>query len=114
MRILTKSIEKKLRANHAATIAAEGENLGHKPVVKLFGGAAFTFLASEMDDENNLYGLADLGWGSPELGSTSFAEIAATRFPPFGLGVERDRGFKASKTLSEYASEARQEGRIRT
>lgn len=31
---------------------------------------------------------------------------------PAGLTIERDRWFKASKTLSEYAVEARRTGRI--
>ena len=112
MRLLTKSIEKKLRANHAEAIEADGKMIDHKPVVKIFGGSSFTFLATELDDDNGLYGLADLGFGTPEIGYTAFSEIAAKRFPPFGLGPERDRGFKAKKTLVEYANEAREVGMI--
>jgi|TARA_R110000751_G_scaffold229141_1_gene330695 hypothetical protein len=106
MKLLTKAIETKLRAN----FVSQQEN--QKPVLKLFGGAAFTLLATEMDHDGNLFGLADLGFGSPELGWTNFAEIEAVRFPPFNLPVERDLYFVTDKTISEYADEARITGRI--
>ena len=48
MELLTKAIEKKLRAQHIATEKAGGANLHHKPVVRFFGGSSFTMLASEM------------------------------------------------------------------
>jgi len=112
MKILTKPIEKKLRQQYAATIDAEGASLGHKPILKLFGGSSFTYLASEIDEDGNIYGLADHGHGTPELGWSSLAEIMAIKFPPFGLQVERDRHFKATKTLSEYAADARKAGHI--
>jgi hypothetical protein len=63
------------------------------------------------NDEDRLFGLCDLGLGYPELGYISLAEVAAVR-GPFGLKVERDLHFKPSKTLSTYAGEAREKGRI--
>ena len=36
MMLITKEIRTKLLANHKATMAAEGADLDHKPVVKLF------------------------------------------------------------------------------
>jgi len=36
----------------------------------------------------------------------------ALRFQPFNLPIERDLHFKADKTLTEYANEARNQGRI--
>ncbi len=85
-----------------------------KPVVKLFTpwGRA-TWLISEIDPEDNdqLFGLCDLGMGEPELGWVSLREIQSIR-GPFSLKIERDRSFTPNKTISEYASEARLEGRI--
>lgn len=101
MKLLTKEIEARLRANAA--------NPGdHVPVLKLFNpcGAA-TWLVTELaDDGDTLFGLADMGFGCPELGSFSLAEIAAIRLR-FGLKVERDTGFNAREPLSVYADAAR-------
>lgn len=112
MKFLTKADEEKLRKNFRATMAAEGEDLGHKPVVKLFcpwGAAAW--LLSELDDDNVAFGLCDLGMGEPELGYVSLDELTAIR-GPFGLKIERDLWFKADKSLTAYADEARLEGGI--
>lgn len=83
------------------------------PVVKFFNpcGAA-TWLATELDpDGDTLFGLADLGFGCPELGSFSLSEIASVRLP-FGLGIERDLGFAHDAPLSEWADRARRAGSI--
>lgn len=112
MKILTKAIERKLRAQYAATQAAEGADLHHQPVMKLFNpmGAA-TWLVSELDDNGLIFSLADLGLGCPELGWSSLEEITSLRLQ-YGLGIQRDLHFSADKTLGEYADEARIEGRI--
>ena len=112
MKLLLKNHKAKLLANHLATIAANGDDLNIKPVVKFFGGGACTWLISEMDEDGIMFGLCDLGMGFAELGSVDFAELAALRFPPFGLGIERDMYWTAKKTLTEYADEARDLGRI--
>jgi hypothetical protein len=39
-------------------------------------------------------------------------ELMERKFPPFGLPIERDLHFKADKTLTEYADEASENGRI--
>ena len=83
------------------------------PVVKLFNpvGAA-TWLATELDpDGDTLFGLADLGFDCPELGSFSLGEIAAVRLP-FGLGIERDLAFSSLVPLSVWADAARAAGSI--
>lgn len=83
------------------------------PVVKLFNpvGAA-TWLATELDaDGDTLFGLADLGFGCPELGSFSLSEIAALRLP-FGLVIERDLTFASTHPLSRWADVARHQGSI--
>lgn len=95
MILLAPSHRSALRAN-----AAESERTpGHDPapVVKLFNpiGPA-TWLASELDsDGDTLFGLADLGFGCPELGRFSLSEIAGLRLP-FGLGIERDLFFETA------------------
>ncbi len=112
MKIITKAINAQLLTNHA-TEAADGGTGSVRPPLKLFlpWGAA-TWLISERDPENPdlLFGLCDLGFGSPELGSVSLAELQSVR--RFGLGLERDRHFKPTMTLAEYADAARSAGRI--
>ena len=83
------------------------------PVVKFFSpvGAA-TWLATEIDsDGDTLFGLADLGFGCPELGYFSLGEIEALRLP-FGLRIERDLHFTTTVTLSDWAAWARKAGSI--
>jgi hypothetical protein len=85
----------------------------HVPVVKFFNpvGAA-TWLATELDEDGDtLFGLADLGFGCPELGSFSLMEISSVSLP-FGLGIERDLYFEATFPLSVYAEAARKAGHI--
>ena len=83
------------------------------PVVKFFNplGAA-TWLATELDEDGDtLHGLADLGFGCPEIGSFSLTEIASVRLP-LGLGIERDLFFEATFPLSVYAEAAHTAGQI--
>ena len=110
MKLMTKPIELMLIKNHNNRYEP---GYDPRPALKLFNpcGAA-TWLITEYDPESgNFYGLADLGFGFPELGDVCKAEIEATRLP-FGLKIERDMYFKANKTLAEYATEARDAGRI--
>ncbi|HTE80214.1 MAG TPA: DUF2958 domain-containing protein [Reyranella sp.] len=114
MILLTPDLRAALRANADAG-ARNGDRIGHDPapVVKLFNplGAA-TWLATELDtDGDTLFGLADLGFGCPELGSFSLSEIAALRLP-FGLGIERDLAFATDLPLSVWADTARAAGSI--
>lgn len=86
-----------------------------KSVVKLFTpDAQATWLLSEIipDEPDVAFGLCDLGLGSPELGYVSLIELEAVR-GKLGLHVERDLHWKAEKTISEYADDARAHGRIR-
>lgn len=97
-----------------AVLIANGQNKGdHVPVVKFFSpvGAA-TWLFSELDaDGDSLFGLCDLGFGCPEIGSASLAEIAAVSLP-FGLTIERDLCFEGRFPLTIYADAARLAGSI--
>ncbi len=106
MKLLTSSIRKTLRAN----AATEGD---HWPVVKLFAptGAA-CWLFTELDEDGDrLFGLCDLGFGSPEPGYASLSEIERVRLP-LGLRIERDLYFEAAHPLSVYAEAARMRGHI--
>lgn len=109
MKLLTKAAKTKLLAN-AAFAASGGDTSEIKPVVKFFGGSACTWLASEMDEDGMMFGLADLGFGAPEMGYFDIAELESIKFPPFNLGIERDINFKAKVSLSKYADMARGNG----
>lgn len=82
----------------------------HDPVVKLFTpDANCTWLISEIDPEEPdiAFGLCDLGFGFPELGNVSIAELRSVR-GTLGLPVERDLSFTAKYPMSVYAEAARQ------
>lgn len=98
-----------------AKLLANGADRGpdHAPLLKLFNpiGAA-TWLASQLhEDGDTLFGLADLGFGCPEMGAFSLTEIASVRLP-CGLRIERDLYFTARFGLTAYADAARIAGRI--
>ena len=108
MKLLTKTLRERLLANAAK------RNGDHRPVVKFFnpcGAGTWLFTELDPDDEDTLFGLGDVGVGAPELGHTSFAELASVRLP-FGLGIERDLSFEPRHPLTVYAEAARAAGRI--
>lgn len=111
------------RARLRAQARISAETLGHdpcsesrasqQPIVKFFNpiGAA-TWLATELaQDGDTLFGLADLGFGCPELGYFSLREIEGIRLP-FGLRIERDLAFTSLHPLSVWANMARRAGSI--
>lgn len=114
MRLLTPQLHTALRANAISHRARAGVvAFDPVPLVKLFNplGAA-TWLATELDEDcDTLFGLADLGFGCPELGYFSLREISAVRLP-FGLSIERDIGFETEFSLSLWAEWARRAGSI--
>lgn len=104
-----------LRANDISRRACEamGDRFDPPPVIKLFNpiGAA-TWLATELaEDGDALFGLADLGFGCPEMGYFSLSELSAIRLP-YGLFIERDTGFKSALSLSEWANWSSRAGSI--
>lgn len=108
MKIFTESQEAQLRANFSQQLQDPNHSIDFQPVLKLFCGNA-TWLLTELDDDDRLFGLCDLGLGFPELGYVSLAELESLNvFPP----LERDRYFQPETTLSEYANQARKHGRI--
>lgn len=116
MILLPPDIRFALRANDINRRAAQRYGKSEPdpvPVLKLFNplGPA-TWLATELaEDGDALFGLADLGFGCPELGYFSLSEIASVRLP-FGLGIERDLGFETAHRLSVWADAARRCGSI--
>lgn len=117
MILLTPDLRYALRANDLARRAAIRDDRAEPdpaPVVKFFlSRGAATWLASELGaDGDTLFGLADLGFGCPELGSFSLREIADVRLP-FGLAIERDLDFASRYPLSIWADIAHREGSIR-
>jgi len=117
-KLLSAELHAVLRANDDARRAAvmvDAVEPDFVPVAKLFSpvGAA-TWLATELgEDGDTLFGLADLGFGCPELGSFSLSELASVRLP-FGLGIERDLCFASEVPLSGWTAAARRAGSIIT
>lgn len=112
MKLITKEIERKLRANQELP---EKERVPHLKLFNPTGSA--TWLISEIEsgsiESGNaiFFGLCDLGMGHPELGAVSMQDL--TSFKGFlGLGIERDLHWQPTKTLSEYANAARETGHI--
>ena len=106
MKLFTEEQRTKLLANGTRRGA------DHKPVVKLFNPCgAGTWLLSARNSRTCGFGLADLGFGTPELGSIGLLELTEYR-GPFGLGIERH--FTAVFSLSIYAEAARAYRRIGT
>jgi hypothetical protein len=105
MKLITADIKKKLEKNYAKA-SETGESV---PVVlKLFGGSACTWLITEIEpDGDTMRGLCDIGHGCCEYGTVSLRELQSVKFPPFGLGVERDMYFKggAVSQFKEYYDE---------
>ncbi len=124
MSLLTPELHAVLRANartHHDAMQAGAREPDPAPVVKFFNpvGAATlrlrsgqAWLATELDaDGDTLFGLADLGFGCPELGSFSAREIAQLRLAG-GLSIKRDLYFASDVPLSVWAEIARAHGSI--
>ncbi|KAA9009662.1 DUF2958 domain-containing protein [Sphingobium limneticum] len=99
-----------LEANWTEQLKVKGTNgeMDLTPVVKIFSpiGSA-TILVTEKDPDSGLsFGIVDLGFGSPEMGYLDLEEVLSVKLPG-GLRMEQDLYWKADKTLSQYASEAR-------
>jgi hypothetical protein len=116
MQLITQDQRHQLQANGVENAKADADHgsIDHHPVVKLFcPWAAASWLLTELDPDDNdiAFGLCDLGFGTPELGSVRISELEALRGPG-RLSIERDLHFNADKPLSAYAEEARKVGRI--
>ena len=117
MKLFTKPILDRLARNgrdNAERMVDDGNTIDFFPVVKLFQpDGAGTWLLTEIDsDEPDIaFGLCDLGFGCPELGSVRISELEAAR-GRLGLPIERDLHFKARHRLSFYVGKAIEAGRI--
>lgn len=83
------------------------------PLVRLFNpmGRAVWLITELYADGDTLFGLADLGFGCPELGICSLREIEAIRLP-MGHTIECDLGFSTRHRLSVWAEASRLAGSI--
>jgi len=111
MKLLTKDIQKQLLANDKKYIEVSVPDSATVPV-RLFGGGAMDWYIisgapdirspfanhDEITDGRDwmLFGLCDLGMGFPELGYVWLGELKNLEFPPFGLGVERDKHYEGT------------------
>jgi hypothetical protein len=115
MILLTPDLRYALRANAISNAAAQAQDMRFDPVpvVKFFNPlGAGTWLATELyNDGDTLFGLADLGFGCPEMGVFSLSEIQSVRLP-YGMRIERDLGFCTPHPLSRWADTARRAGSI--
>jgi len=108
MLLITMEQRQQLLLNYA------DKDADHVPVVKLFtpwANATWLFVDLDPGDEDRLFGLCDLGHGSPELGYALLSELESLK-GPWGLRVERDLHFRTDRPLSEWTIAARAAQRI--
>ena len=109
MELLTQEIKAKLKANYET---GELDGSSGAPVVKMFDPCgASTWVFSQIDPDGRLFGVCDLGQGSPEIGWQSLDELKSFR-GPLGLGIERDILWTPKMSISEYADAAREAGHL--
>ena len=110
MKIITKAIEAAF-AKQGDTSQKEMKDI--KIVLKLFGGACTWYLYEKLEDD--IY-MAFVNLGDPEMsecGTVSMSEIMSIKFPPFGLGVERDKFFDPlSRTLEDVINTVQSGGHV--
>jgi hypothetical protein len=108
MILVTPELREQLHANDLARREALRRG---DPAPDLVPVGAATWLATELDEDGIFFGLADLGFGCPELGSFALKELEAIRLP-LGLGIERDILFQGEFPLSVYAEAASRAGSL--
>ena len=91
------------------------------PVVKIFspvGAATWLIHSMNPQDPDILFGLCDPGSGFPELGYVPLSELdeirVKVRIGPMtgGIPLERDKYFRPTHNLLQYAEAAQQNNRI--
>jgi hypothetical protein len=84
----------------------------HIPVVKFFNPIGpGTWLATMMEEDGTLWGLADLNMDCVEYGSFALSELAALDVG-LGLGIERDILFETRTRLSTWLEIANRTGSL--
>ena len=111
MKIITKAIETAFAKQGDTSQKSMSEI---KVVVKLFGGGAFSWYLYEKIDDDIYMAFVNLGDAEmAECGTVSLSEILSAKFPPFGLGVERDMYFKPlSRTLKDVVDTVQNGGHV--
>ena len=108
MELLTPELREQLLAN------GRNPDSDRVPLVKWFnpaGAGTWLIVDADPEDPDIHFGLMDLGFGTPELGSVRLSELEAFE-GPFGLGIERDLWFQPAHPIGVYAEAARRAGRI--
>ena len=103
MKLITKEIEKEIEKKPLYFYEENDiDTKDAKIIVKFFGGGQWTWWAIEgeklEDGDIRFFGLVQ-GF-EKELGYFTLRELEGLKFPPFGLGVERDRYF-SNKTIKD-------------
>lgn len=106
MKLLTKGIIQKLEKHPFHSQDGMGDNA--RVLVKFFGGSSYTFLVTEGEKQEDgdwlLFGKATIGYDW-EWGYTLLSDLENLRFPPYGLGVERDLYMPATATVADMIRE---------
>lgn len=90
-KLLTAEVIRKLEKHPFGSQNGKGDDA--EVLVKFFGGGAETWLITEGEKQEDgdwlLYGKCTLGY-EWEWGTVLYSKLENLKFPPFGLGVERD------------------------
>jgi len=103
MKLITKEIEKEIEKKPLYFYEENDiDTKDAKIIVKFFGGGQWTWWAIEgeklEDGDIRFFGLVQ-GF-EKEFGYFTLKELEGIKFPPFGLGVERDKYF-SNKTIKD-------------
>jgi len=111
MKLITKAIEQAFQKQGDTSQKSMSEI---KIVMKLFGGGAFSWYIYEKLDDDIYMAFVNLGDNEmAECGTISMSEIESVKFPPFGLGVERDMYFEPlSRTLEDVYNTVKAGGHV--
>lgn len=106
MKLITKEIEKKIAKYPLYSQDGKGDDA--VVICKFFGGSCWSWYATEGNIMPNgdieFFGLVVGPYGA-ELGYFTLSELEGVKFPPFGLGVERDLYFNG--TMKDAKEDAR-------
>ena len=111
MKLLTKNIEKELIKNHDIMAELESADIDLETYfskidklnvpLKIFGGSAADWQILSGEKQGNdwrFFAICDLGIPDQkaEIGSVLLSQLEKQKFPPLGLGVERDMYYKST------------------
>ncbi len=104
-KLLTAEVIRKLEKHPLGSQDGKGDNA--EVLVKFFGGGAATWLITEGKKLENgdwlFYGKCTLGY-EWEWGTVLYSELENIKFPPFGLGVERDMYLAKGAKVGDLAA----------